>query len=289
MQFGILPPYRTGVTADPTWMTDFARHAEEVGFESIYLAEHVVVPAGYESRYPYSPKGRMPLPEDCPLPDPLELLTFLAAVTERLVLATGVLVLPEHNPVILAKRVATLDVLSGGRARLGIGLGWMREEVEAVGVDFDSRGARTDEMIDALRVLWTEPEPTFAGEHFAFERAISRPQPRQVGGVPIHVGGHSAAAARRAGRVAEGFQPLGLDGDALTEKVAVMRAAANDAGRDPDIVELSLSGVVGGTSPDDVKRAEDAGAVRLVMGTRVGDWAELKDDMSRTADTLIHA
>jgi probable F420-dependent oxidoreductase len=289
MQFGILPPYRTGVTADPSWMIEFACHAEALGFESVYVAEHVVVPAGYESRYPYSPKGRMPLPEDCPLPDPIELLTFLAAVTERIVLATGVLVLPEHNPVILAKRVATLDVLSGGRARLGVGLGWMREEVEAVGVDFDSRGARTDEMIDALRILWTQAEPTFTGEHFSFERAISRPQPVQVGGVPIHVGGHSSAAARRAGRVAEGFQPLGLEGEALTDKLAVMRTAAIEAGRDPDVIELSLSGLVGATTRDDVKRAEDAGAVRLVMGTRTGDLAALKDDMSRTAEALIHA
>jgi len=287
MQFGILPPYRTGVTADPSWMVDFAQHAEAVGFESIYLAEHVVVPAGYESRYPYSPKGRMPLPEDCPLPDPIELLTFLAAVTDRIVLGTGVLVLPEHNPVILAKRVATLDVLSGGRARLGIGLGWMREEIEAVGVDFDTRGARADEMIEAMRVLWTDDEPTFHGEHVSFERAISRPKPLQNGGVPIHIGGHSGAAARRAGRLAQGFQPLGLEGDALTEKLAVMRAAAAEAGRDPDAIELSLSGLVGGTTPDDVKQAEDAGAARLVMGTRVGDWPELRDEMSRTADLLI--
>jgi probable F420-dependent oxidoreductase len=231
----------------------------------------------------------MPLPEDCPLPDPIELLTYLAAVTERIVLATGVLVLPEHNPVILAKRVATLDVLSGGRARLGIGLGWMREELEAVGVDFDTRGARTDEMIQALRVLWTQSEPTFAGEHVSFDRAISRPQPVQVGGVPIHIGGHSAAAARRAGRVAEGFQPLGLEGEELAAKLAMLRAAATEAGRDPGVIEVSLSGVVGGTTPDDVKRAEDAGAVRLVLGTRTGDLAELRDEMSRSADQLIDA
>jgi probable F420-dependent oxidoreductase len=269
-------------------MVEFARHAEAIGFESIYVAEHVVVPAGYASRYPYSPKGRMPLPEDCPLPDPIELLTFLAAVTDRIVLATGVLVLPEHNPVILAKRIATLDVLSGGRARLGVGLGWMREELEAVGVDFDSRGARTDEMIDALRLLWTQPESTYSGEHFSFDRAISRPQPVQVGGVPIHIGGHSSAAARRAGRVAEGFQPLGLEGEALAEKLDVVRGAAIAAGRDPEVIEVSLSGVVGGTTMDDVKRAEDAGAIRLVMGTRTGDLAELRDEMSRTAEALIH-
>ena len=226
MKFGILPPYRAGVTADPLWMVTFAQHAEAIGFESIYVAEHVVVPAGYETRYPYSSTGRMPLPEDCPLPDPLELLTFLAAVTERIVLATGVLVLPEHNPVLLAKRVATLDVLSGGRARLGIGLGWMREEVEACGTDFDTRGARADEMIAAMRVLWTEDEPTHSGDFFSFERAISRPRPVQIGGVPIHIGGHSKAAARRAGRMADGYQPLGLEGDELARKLDIVHATA---------------------------------------------------------------
>jgi probable F420-dependent oxidoreductase len=287
MKFGILPPYRTGVTADPDWMVAFAQLAESLEFESLYVVEHVVVPAGYAATYPYSETGRMPLPEDCPIPDPLELLAFLAAVTERIVLATGILVLPEHNPLILAKRLATIDVLSGGRMRLGIGVGWMREELEAVGIDFDTRGARTDELIEAMRALWDGDEGSFAGEFFSFERAVSRPQPLQPGGIPIHVGGHSKAAARRAGRYAEGFQPLGLDGDALAERLALMRGTAIHAGRDPDAIELSLGGLLDLLDADAITRAEDQGADRLVVSTRFEDLDILGAAMTEFAETHI--
>ena len=158
-------------------MGAFARHADEVGFESLLTVEHVAVPVGYESRYPYSDTGRMPLPEDCELPDPLDLLAWLAARTERIRLGTGILVLPEHHPLQLAKRCATIDRLSGGRLFLGVGVGWMREEVEALGIDPDERGSRTDEAIDALRVIWQEDEPTFDGQHF---RVRPGPQPPQA-------------------------------------------------------------------------------------------------------------
>lgn len=287
MQFGILPPYRTGVTADPAWMIAFARHAEAVGFESIYVAEHVVVPAGFATDYPYSGTGTFPLPIDCPLPDPLALLAFLAGVTERIVLATGILVLPAHEPLTLAKRLATIDVLSGGRMRLGIGVGWMREEIESVGVDFDTRGARTDELIDAMRTAWTDPEPTFHGRFFSFDRAVSRPHPAQAGGIPIHVGGHSAPAARRAGRVGDGFQPLGLDGDALADRLATMRSAALAAGRDADRIELSLGGLLDQLDEDAIRRAEDQGADRLVISTRDGDLASLTGAMTDFAERFI--
>jgi probable F420-dependent oxidoreductase len=286
MHFGILPPYRSGVAADPAWMVEFARHAEALGFESLYTVEHVVVTAGYEARYPYAESGRMPLPDECPIPDPLDLLAYLAAVTERLVLATGIVVLPEHHPVQLAKRLATIDVLSGGRMRLGIGVGWMREELEAVGVDFDTRGARTDETIAAMRALWRDDEASFAGRFFAFERAISRPRPAQPAGVPIHIGGHSKAAARRAGRMGDGFQPLGLDDDTLVERLELMRATAIEAGRDPDAIELSLGGLLDLVGPDEVARAADRGAVRMVISTREGDLATVKDQMSAFADRV---
>src|SRR4051794_20360719 len=137
-------------------MTGFAQHAEAIGFESIVVVEHAVVISGYEHKHPYSESGRMPLPDRCVVPDPLDLLAYLAAVTSTLQLATGVLILPEHHPVVLAKRLATLDRLSGGRVRLCIGVGWMKEELEACGIDFSTRGRRTDESIDVLRALWGE-------------------------------------------------------------------------------------------------------------------------------------
>lgn len=287
MKLGVLPPYRTGVTADPEWMARFVRAVEAAGLESIYVVEHVVVPADYETRYPYSSTGRMPLPVDCPIPDPLELLAYLAAITERVVLGTGVLVLPEHNPVILAKRLATIDVLSGGRMRLGIGVGWMREEAEAVGIDPSTRGERTDEMIDAMRVLWRDDEPSFEGRFFSFEQAVSRPRPVQPGGVPIHVGGHSAAAARRAGAKGDGYHPLGLAGDALAERLDQMRAAAREAGRDPDAIEVTLGGLLADVDEAAVERARAAGADRLVLSTTTADLAELDDQLARVAALLV--
>lgn len=288
MKFGVLPAYPAGVAADPDWMLGFARHAEAVGFESICVPEHVVVPAGYERRYPYSPDGSIPLSEDCPFPDPLDVLSFLAAATERIVLATSVLLLPAHHPVMLAKRAATIDALSGGRLRLGVGVGWMHEELDALDVDFTTRGARVDEMIAAMRALWEQDEPTFAGRFFSFDRARCLPRPVQHGGIPIHIGGHSVAAARRAGRFGDGFQPLGVEGDDLLDLTRLVRETALEAGRDPDAIELSLLGAVGFTTIDDVKRAEDVGATRLVLGTLDGELTELTDAMSRTAETLIH-
>lgn len=287
VKFGLLPPYRTGAVAEPEWISRFAQHAESCGFESVYTVEHVVVPAGYTSTYPYSPDGRMTLPDHADIPDPLELLAFIAARTTTLRLGTGLIVLPEHHPVQLAKRLATIDKLSGGRLTIGVGVGWLREELEAMDVDPATRGRRADECIEALRVLWREEEPTFAGEFFSFTKACSHPKPVQPGGVPIHVGGHSAAAARRAGRLGDGFHPLGLAGEALTERVDQMRAAASDADRDPDEIELTLGGLLDQLDDERLAIAEKAGAVRLVLSTRVKAIDEMCAQLSTFADRFI--
>ena len=282
MKFGLLPPYGVRAVSDPAWLTAFARHAEAVGFESIYAVEHVVVPSDYAPRYPYGGKsGHMPLPSDCDLPDPLHWLAFAAASTEQLRIGTGVLVLPEHNPLVLAKRLATIDALSGGRLQLGVGVGWMREEAEAVGIDFATRGRRADEMIEAMRALWREDEPTFKGEFFSFERARCHPKPVQPGGVPIHVGGHSAAAARRAGRLGDGFHPLGLEGDALVARLADMRRSAEAAGRDADAIELTLSaGLLPQVDDAAVERLRAQGAQRVILASAEPDLDALRDQMS---------
>ncbi len=159
MEFGVIPPVRTGATTDPDWMTSFARHVESVGFESLVVVEHAVVISDYTSTYPYAASGRMPLPDDCRIPDPLDLMAFLAAVTDRITLATGVLVVPNHQPVVLAKRIATVDVLSKGRVRMCLGVGWMEEELRATGADPRTRGRRMDETIEAMRVLWADSGP----------------------------------------------------------------------------------------------------------------------------------
>lgn len=266
-------------------MTRFVQHAESVGFESVYVVEHVAVPSGYSKRYPYSVSGQMPLADDCEIPDPLDLLAFLAGRTERIRLATGVLVAPHHHPLILAKRLATVDVLSGGRMLLGVGVGWMREELEATGVVFETRGRRLDEIIDAIRAVWSG-EPSFHGEFFDFDGAISRPLPVLASGVPFHVGGHSPAAARRAGRVGDGFQPLGLDPELLSVRLATMREAAIDAGRDPDAIELTLGAPLAGFDAETLDRLMAQGADRVLLSTASAVTSEIEDQVSAAAELI---
>jgi len=284
MEFGIIPPVRTGVTADPDWMASFARHAESCGFESVVLVEHAVVISDYQSTYPYASSGRMPLPDDCRIPDPLDLMAYLAGVTETITLATGVLVAPNHQPVVLAKRIATVDVLSGGRVRMCLGVGWMDEELRATGADPRSRGRRNDETVAVLRLLWSDSGPEgadFDGAFVSFGHAHSFPKPVRAEGVPLHIGGHSEAAARRAGRLGDGFQPLGLDPDLLDVRRDQVARAAEEAGRDPAAIELTLSGYLPTTTEEEVDQAEAQGASRLVLSTSLSaDLHQIEDELS---------
>ena len=287
MEFGIIPPVRTGATADPDWMTAFARHVEASGYESLVVVEHAVVISDYASTYPYAKSGKMPLPDDCRIPDPLDLMAFLAAVTDRITLATGVLVVPNHQAVVLAKRIATVDVLSKGRVRMCLGVGWMEEELRATGADPRTRGRRMDETIEAMRVLWADSGPEgaeFSGEFVNFQHAHSFPKPARSAGVPLHIGGHSEAAARRAGRLGDGFQPLGLSPEDLALRLEQVRQSAVDAGRDPEAIEISVSGYLPTTTEDDVAAAEAAGVDRMLLSTSMSeDLDGLADEVSAFA------
>ena len=287
MKFAVIAPVAAGVTGDPEWMSAFARHVEACGFESIVAVEHTVLMTEYSSVYPYDASGRVGLPAGCPVPDPLDLLAFLASQTDRLGLATGVLVLPNHHPVVLAKRVATLDALSGGRIRLCVGMGWLREEIEACGAAFSSRGRRADEQLEVMRLLW-ENRPdgaSFSGEFFEFDHAACYPKPTQW--VPIHIGGHSRAAARRAGRLGDGFQPLGVGGSELIELIGVMRDEAGSAGRDQDALELSLGHLVAKIDGERADKLAGLGADRVVLAMPpTADLGEACDLLSSCAQRL---
>jgi probable F420-dependent oxidoreductase len=256
----------TGPFTTPTGAIGFARAAEAAGFESLWTVEHVVVPAGYQSPYPYSADGRMPGRDDFPIPDPLIWLAYLAAATTTLRLGTGILIAAQRQPVVLAKEVATLDHLSGGRLELGVGAGWLREEFDALGVNFEERARRTDECIAVMRALWREPEASFAGEFTSFTNCISRPQPVR-GSVPIHIGGHSAAAARRAGRLGDGFFPAAGSHDELARLFDVVRESAVAAGRDPAAIELTTAGngAVGERALDEVGALHALGVERVIV------------------------
>jgi probable F420-dependent oxidoreductase len=262
--------------------------AEAAGFESLWTVEHVIVPAGYASEYPYDESGKMPGGESADIPDPLIWLAYLAAQTTQIKLGTGILILPQRNPGVLAKECATLDAMSGGRLLLGIGVGWLEEEFDALGVPFAGRGARTDEYVAALRALWTEPEATFHGEFVNFDRAISQPKPHD-GAIPIIIGGHTKIAARRAGRLGDGFFPGKGSNELLRELFTEMRQAAEDAGRDPDAIELTAGGAAA-FAPDPVEalgELADMGITRVAIPPLTYNPAKIGDRLAEFGENVI--
>src|ERR1700722_15584259 len=238
-----------------------AQAAEAAGFESLWCPEHVVVAIGDDvTPYGGSPDGKMDrLWRRGGIPDPLVWLAFVAARTTTINLGTNVVILPEHQPAVFAKSVATLDVLSGGRVQLGIGIGELPEEYAAVGMEFTNRGKRMDEYIEAIRALWQQEVATFHGTYVSFESVRCDPSPVS-GTVPLHIGGASPAAIRRAARYGDGFFPwvgLGLDlYETLGTIIPAVRGEAERLGRDPASIEMT----VGGARTDaDTERMETLG------------------------------
>ena len=224
---------------DPDDAKRVAILAETVGFESIIAVEHVVIPTHYATVYPYGPTGKLPGGIDMAWPDPLAWLTFVGAVTSKLRLLTGVLILPQRNPLVLAKHLATIDVLTRGRMELGIGVGWLKEEFDAVGIPFARRGARVDEYIQAMRVLWAGDDVSFTGEFVEFNQVSCNPKPAQ-GRIPIIVGGHTKPAIRRAALHGDGFFPAtGAAGIDLASVITEMRYLAADAERDASSIQVT--------------------------------------------------
>jgi probable F420-dependent oxidoreductase len=224
--------------AEPEHAAALAVAAEAAGYESLWAVQHVVMPVAHASQYPYSDGGTVPGGTAVPIPDPLVWLAWVGARTTTIRLATGVLVLPQQHPLVVAKQVATLDRLTGGRVILGVGAGWLREEFDALDASFADRGARTDDGIEVLRRAWTAAEVAYDGAAIAFAPVHVEPKPAHP--VPIVLGGHTRAAAERAGRLADGFFPLARQGDELTALVELVRTAAARAGRDPTAIELTV-------------------------------------------------
>lgn len=279
MRFGVI--YHTAVHGvDPDALADCARHAEDRGFESFLLPEHVVLQRG-------AAWGSVAVDPSLPLADPLQCLAFVAATTSRILLGTAVLQLPHHHPVTLAKRLATLDVLSRGRLRLlTVGLGAVPGESDAVGIDFATRGRRADEAIDVLRLLWAGDERgvDFAGEFFSFSGLCSFPRPYDRRPLPVHVAGSSRAAARRAGLRGDGYFQGGAIGPRERAKlVELMRETARTAGRDAEALEYTRWGSID-LSREQVATHAANGVTRLVVAPAASDPAARRDELSAFAE-----
>jgi len=270
----------SGKFSRPELFAELACHCETFGFESIWTVEHVVIPRPHMP-YPGSKDGQMPGGDNVPIPDPLIPLAYAAALTSRLKLSTGVIILPQRHPLYLAKQLATLDHLSNGRMMVGIGSGWMKEEFDSLQIPFNVRGARTDESIRAMRALWTEPAASFNGKHFQFHDVKSYPKPLQKNGIPIHIGGHSLAAARRAGRLGDGFFPTLTSPEKLAELFAITREEAKKAGRNPDAIEFSA---MAAPKPDSVKALRDIGVTRVIMAPPSAEPSRLQAGLEKIAN-----
>ena len=252
-----------GTGAERTVIDAVAAAAERAGFATLWAGEHVVMVDEAASRYPYTDDGSIAVPADADWLDPLIALSFAAAATSRIELATGVLLLPEHNPVVVAKQAASLDVLSGGRLTLGVGIGWSRDEFDALGVPFERRAQRTAEYIDAMRGLWRDDVSSFKGEFVGFDRIRVNPKPRRRR-IPVVLGGNSDAALRRAAAWGDGWYGFNLaDVEEAADHASVLRSLCRAAGRDPG--DLRLAVALRNPMPGDLNRLADVGIDEMVL------------------------
>lgn len=276
VKLGVLPFAQR--IADPDWIVQFARAVETTSAESIWTYEHVAVPADYASVYPFDPSGKMTSPPSADLPDPLQWLQHVAAHTDRVRLGTCLMLLPLHNPLILAKRLATLDRLSKGRVVAGFGIGWLAEEYDALSVPFSERGSRADEFLQILRAVWAPGPATFTGRYHRFDHLHVHPKPAHAGGVPLIIGGHSRAAMRRTARFGGGVFLLGQTPATLEATLDMLRQEADIVGRSFDDFEITVD------APRDASTARvfrELGADRFVLPVPADDVALVADHINR--------
>ena len=257
-------------------LVPLARRAEELGFHGVAVADHLVMPTRYESRYPYTEDGEIFWPIDLPWPDPWVTLAAMASVTTELRLATNIYLGALRDPFTAAKAVATTAVLSGERVVCGLAAGWIREEYELLGLDFSSRGRRLDELIEVMRKLWSGREVSHRGEFFRFENALMAPAPREP--VPVWVGGHSPGALRRAAR-SDGWFGLPMTREQLWPVVEELRRQRAEAGLDPETLELCFC-LSEPLRPDAVAELEERGVEHLsiVCPWQPSPWEDTRWD-----------
>ncbi|MGH7334241.1 MAG: LLM class F420-dependent oxidoreductase [Candidatus Rokuibacteriota bacterium] len=282
MNVGILVPL-------PAYLVDvgfMARKVEELGFESFWCAEHPFIPVRTTSRFPSSADGVIPESYSHFI-DPFVALARASGVTSRIKLGTGIVLVPERHPLLLAKEVATLDLFSGGRFLFGIGAGWLREETEIMGGDFDHRWAQTRESVLAMKELWTKTEAEFQGRYYKFPAVRSYPKPAQKPHPPVLLGGAATNVLERVVAWGDGWLPNRITPDQLRERRATLDRLAKDAGRNPSALNISVYGQP--ADRDLIKRLLDAGATRVVVRPETKKTeAEMGAELTRIAEAVLH-
>ena len=242
-----------------------ARKAEECGFESLWIPEHIILPVTYKSPYPYSSSGRMGAPPESPLHDPMLALAYVAGITSKIRLATGVFVLPIRNAFTTAKAVASLDVLSGGRFIFGIGIGWLEEEFTAVGMNFKDRAMRTREYLALMKELWTSDSPNYHGKSVAVEGFKFMPKPAQKPHPPIVFGGNTEPSLKRAAKLGDGWYGIAESTDQIGATIKRLRELEREVGRTVPL-ELTVSRLREQLKPEQIEQFAEMGVSRIIVG-----------------------
>ena len=277
MKFGLFG-INTGPCANPATASAVARAAEAAGFDSVWTGEHIVLP---EPQVPPSP-----VPADTPFVDSAIALAYVAAVTRTLKLGTGIIILPQRNPVVLAKELASVDVLSNGRLIFGIGIGYLKPEFEAIGAPFDHKGPRSEEFLAAMVALWTMEKPAYRGRFVSFSGINAMPRPVQKPHPEVVFGGHTKEAYGRAARLANGWFGFALDVEGTAKCVEGLRAACKEAGRPFDDLEVSVT-PRGRVDLDTARRFAELGVSRLILLHRGRDQQAVTKFVSETERELI--
>ena len=312
MQYGFYLP-SGGLTAQPDNLTNIARQGDKLGFFCMVMPDHVIQPRTVESQYPYSVTGDIQQAHSTASDERLEQITtlaYLAGITDQIKLVTSVMIIPYRNPILTAKMLSTLDMLSKGRLILGAGVGWMEEEFELLNTEpFAERGAVTNEYLRAFIELWTSDNPTFEGKYVNFSDITFLPKPVQKPHPPIWIGGQSKPAIRRAAQIGNAWHPVGaipaapLEPEELAENLALLRDYAEKAGRDPSQLQVSVKAPLYDSnnsdgsrrrftgSPDevrqDVQTYADVGVTHLIFDFRTADPHQTEDRMAQFSEEVM--
>jgi probable F420-dependent oxidoreductase len=286
MQIGLFAP-AASPAGTPEYLHALATAAEAFGFRSLWVAEHVVLFDDYASQYPYAADGRIPAGGEIGFLDPFEALVFLAAHTTRIRLGTGICLVPQRNPVYTAKQVTTVDWLSRGRFDFGVGVGWLAEEFQALGVPFDRRGARTREYLEVMKRLWCDPVSSYSGAFYELPAARQYPKPVQRPHPPIWFGGESDPALRRVADQGQGWYPFNLEPDALAERLGTLDRLLAPRGRSRRDLQVAVCPYLRPVDLDLVKRYRDLGVDQVVLFAAAASPDALRELLERLANTIL--